>query len=105
MIRSSNIRSCLIERLKLSNRLPTHGHTLVSNLPGPPESLYIKGAEVEQMCPISTLLPGLHMNITLFSCSGILNIGIVATKDLPELDLLAQYIREEFHILQTNTAS
>ena len=95
----------VIERLKLTNRLPTHGHTLVSNLPGPPESLYIKGAVVEQMCPISTLLPGLHMNITLFSCGGILNIGIVATKDLPELDLLAQYIREEFRILKTMIAN
>jgi len=57
------------------------------------------------MYPISTLLPGLHMNITLFSCGGILNIGIVATKDLPELDLLAQYIREEFRILQTSIAN
>ena len=90
----------VIERLKLSDRLPTYGHTLVSNLPGPRESLFIKGAKVEQMYPISTLLPGLHMNITLFSCGGILNIGIVATKDLPELDLLAQYIREEFRILK-----
>jgi diacylglycerol O-acyltransferase len=89
----------VIERLKLSDRLPTHGHTLVSNLPGPSEPLYMKGARVEQMYPISTLLPGLHMNITLFSCGGILNIGIVATRDLPELDLLAQYIKEEFHNL------
>jgi len=89
----------VIERLKLSDRLPTYGHTLVSNLPGPREPLYIQGAKVEQMYPISTLLPGLHMNITLFSCGGILNIGIVATKDLPELDLLAQYIREEFRNL------
>jgi diacylglycerol O-acyltransferase len=90
----------VIERLKLSDRLPTHGHILVSNLPGPRESLYLKGAKVEQMYPISTLLPGLHMNITLFSCGGILNIGIVATNDLPQLDLLAQYIKEEFHILK-----
>jgi diacylglycerol O-acyltransferase len=89
----------VIERLKLSDRLPTYGHTLVSNLPGPREPLFIKGAKVEQMYPISTLLPGLHMNITLFSCGGILNIGIVATKDLPELDLLAQYIKEEFRNL------
>jgi WS/DGAT/MGAT family acyltransferase len=95
----------VIERLKLSDKLPTYGHTLVSNLPGPREPLFIKGAKVEQMYPISTLLPGLHMNITLFSCSGILNIGIVATKDLPELDLLAQYIKEEFHNLEIMIAN
>jgi len=89
----------LVEKLHLSNRIPTNGHTLVSNLPGPKEPLYMMGAKVEQMYPVSTLVPGLRMNITLFSCGGILNFGIVATKDLPQLDLLAQYIREEFHSL------
>ena len=57
----------LIEKLKLSNRLPANGHTLVSNLPGPGEPRYMKGARVEQMYPISVLVPGLRMNITLFS--------------------------------------
>ena len=90
----------LIEKLKLSDRLPTHGHTLVSNLPGPRHSLYMKGAKVEQMYPLSTLLPGLHMNITLFSCGDILNFGIVATKDMENLDRLALYIKEEFSRLE-----
>ncbi len=90
----------LIEKLKLSDRLPTHGHTLVSNLPGPKDPLYIKGAKVEQMYPLSLLLPGLHMNITLFSCGGILNFGIVATKDLPQLNRLAECIEEEFRKLE-----
>lgn len=89
----------LIEKLRLSNRLPTNGHTLVSNLPGPGGSRYLKGARVEQMYPFSLLVPGLRMNITLFSCGGILNIGIVATKDLEDLDLLARFIREEFDLL------
>jgi len=90
----------LIERLKLSDRLPTHGHTLVSNLPGPKDPLYMQGAKVEQMFPLSLLLPGLHSNITLFSCGGILNFGIVATKDLENLDRLAVYIKEEFGRLE-----
>ncbi len=90
----------LIEKLKLSDRLPTHGHTLVSNLPGPKDPLYLKGAKVEQMFPLSLLLPGLHMNITLFSCGGILNFGIVATKDLPQLNRLAECVEEEFRKLE-----
>jgi hypothetical protein len=40
------------------------------------------------------------MNITLFSYGGILNIGIVATRDLKELDLLADFIWEEFKLLE-----
>ena len=90
----------LIEKLHLSNRLPANGHTLVSNLPGPREPRYLKGARVEQMYPISVLVPGLRMNITLFSCAGILNIGIVATKDLQNLDQLARFISEEFDSLE-----
>ena len=40
------------------------------------------------------------MNITLFSCGGILNFGIVATKDLRNLDSLAEYIKKEFSALE-----
>ena len=90
----------LIEKLHLSDRLPAHGHTLVSNLPGPRETLYLQGAKVEQMYPLSLLLPGLHTNITLFSVGETLNFGIVATRDLENLDLLAQYIKEEFENLE-----
>ena len=89
-----------IEKLKLSNRLPANGHVLVSNLPGPPEPRYLKGALLEQMYPVSVLVPGLRMNVTLFSCGGVLNFGIVATKDLPDLDTLAIYIKEEFELLK-----
>jgi WS/DGAT/MGAT family acyltransferase len=94
----------LIDKLHLSNRLPSNGHTLVSNLPGPEEPLYLKGARVEQMYPISILVPGLRMNITLFSCGGILNVGIVATRDLEDLHLLADYIGEEFQRLKEEAA-
>jgi hypothetical protein len=52
------------------------------------------------MYPISILVPGLRMNITLFSCGGILNCGIVATSDLENLDRLAELISEEFILLQ-----
>jgi WS/DGAT/MGAT family acyltransferase len=90
----------LVGKLHLADRLPTHGHTLVSNLPGPRGQRYLKGAAVEESYPISTLVPGLRMNITLFSCGGVLNIGIVATRDLKNLDRLAELIGEEFRGFQ-----
>jgi len=86
----------MIDKLHLSDRIPATGHTLVSNVPGPTQALYLKGAKLEENYPISILVPGLRMNITLFSCSGILNFGIVATRDLEQLDLLASCIEEEF---------
>jgi len=90
----------LIEKLKLSDRIPTNGHTLVSNVPGPAQPLFLKGARLEEMYPISILVPGLRMNITLFSYAGLLNIGIIATRDLEDLDILARLIREEFELLE-----
>jgi diacylglycerol O-acyltransferase len=85
-----------IDKLGLSDRIPATGHTLVSNVPGPVQTLYLWGARLEQNYPISILVPGLRMNITMFSCSGILNFGIVATRDVERLDLLADYIEDEF---------
>ena len=40
------------------------------------------------------------MNITLFSCGDVLNIGIVATRDLQNLDRLAELVGEEFRGFQ-----
>jgi len=90
----------LIDKFGLSDRIPASGHTLVSNVPGPTQTLYLKGARLEQNFPISVLVPGLRMNITLFSYDGRLNFGIVATRDLEQLDLLAEYIEDEFGRLQ-----
>lgn len=90
-----------IEKLNMSETLPTNGHTLVSNLPGSFDKLYLRGAELQEMYPISTLTPGLHMNITLFSYAGKLHFGIVATRDMEDLDMLAQYMEEEFQNLET----
>lgn len=89
----------LIDKLRLNDRIPATGHTLVSNVPGPPGTLYLKGAKLLQNYPLSVLVPGLRSNITLFSCGGLLNFGIVATRDLEQLHRLGRYIEEEFERL------
>jgi hypothetical protein len=57
------------------------------------------------MYPISILVPGLRMNVTLFSCSGVLNIGIVATRDLPRLQRLADLIGDSFRQLASEVGA
>jgi len=91
----------LIDKAGLSDVMPANGHTLVSNVPGSKTALYLKGAKLEQMYPISILVPGLRMNITLFSYAGKLQFGIVATRDMEELDTLARYMEEEFQNLES----
>ena len=92
------------EMLNLSDRMPPMGNTLVSNVPGPNKFLYIKGAKMEEMHPISTLPPSNLLNITLFSYVDTLNFGLIATEELPNLDRLGEYILEAFDELE-NTVS
>lgn len=88
------------EMLQLSDRMPPMGNTLVSNVPGPDKHLYIKGAKMEEMHPISTLPPSNLLNITLFSYAGDLYFGLIATDELPNLERLSNYIVEAFDELE-----
>ncbi len=92
----------IAELLQLSNTLPPMGNTLVSNVPGPKEYLYIKGAKMEEMHPISTLPPSNLLNITLFSYAGELFFGLIATDELPNLQRLGDYVQEAFTELESS---
>jgi WS/DGAT/MGAT family acyltransferase len=96
----SGLVAQLAEVLKLSDTLPPMGNTLVSNVPGPKEHLYIGGAKVEEMHPISTLPPSNLLNITLFSYAGELYFGLIATDELPDLQRLGTYVQQAFTELE-----
>ena len=86
----------LMQLLRLDRMLPSVSDTLVSNVPGPSKALYMKGAKLEQSLPISTLPPGNQLNITLYSYSGTLHFGLVATPEVEQLEQLAHYIEDAF---------
>lgn len=90
------------ELLKIGNLIPPLGNTLVSNVPGPKNTLYLGPAKMTEYYPISALPPSLLMNITLFSYAGQMNFGLVSTKgEELKLHKLAQYIRESFDELES----
>jgi hypothetical protein len=91
----------IAEMLNLSDLAPPTGNTLVSNVPGPKDYLYLQGARMDEMHPISTLPASNLLNITLFSYAGRLFFGLIATDRLPELDRLAKYVSEAFVELET----
>ncbi len=90
----------IAEMLHLSERTPPMGNTLVSNVSGPKEYLYLKGARMEELHPISTLPPSNLLNITLFSYAGQLFFGLIATDELPDLDKLSDYVGAAFTELE-----
>jgi WS/DGAT/MGAT family acyltransferase len=90
----------VIDMLHLTDYLPTNGHALVSNVPGPTQPLWLNESLVERMYPVSTLSPGLRLNITMFSYAGMLHFGLVSTRDLDDLQSLANAIVDEFERLE-----
>jgi hypothetical protein len=54
---------------------------VISNVPGPPVPLYLAGARVETMYPVSVITDGLGMNITVFSYQDELNFGIIVDRE------------------------
>uniref|UniRef100_UPI002DD6B38F WS/DGAT domain-containing protein n=1 Tax=Pseudorhodoferax sp. TaxID=1993553 RepID=UPI002DD6B38F len=76
------------------------GNCTVSNVPGPAQRLYLKGAPLMEMHPVSTLPPTHLLNITLFSYAGELYFGLIATDRLPNLARLAELVVEEFAVLE-----
>lgn len=68
----------------------------ISNVPGPQIPLYLAGAKVEGVYPVSavTSVTG-GLNITLFSYNGALNFGLIACREMvPDLWKLMDYFKE-----------
>lgn len=67
----------------------------ISNVPGSPTPLYIGGARLEALYPISGILDGAALNITVMSYCGGLDFGVVVDRDIvddawPLTDALAR---------------
>jgi WS/DGAT/MGAT family acyltransferase len=79
-------------------------NVLISNVRGPSEPLYLAGARLEALCPVSTLISGMGLNITFMSYAGQVVIGFTANASaLPHASRLAQYTRQAFATLERQT--
>jgi WS/DGAT/MGAT family acyltransferase len=86
----------LATRLRLGERLNPAANVTVSNVPGPRNSLYMAGAELLHYYPVSTILDGQGLNITVQSYRDSLDWGLVSCRELiPDLwDLLGDIVDE-----------
>ena len=85
------------ETLKLDKVLRPVNNMVISNVPGPPKTLYFRGAESLRAYPISTLPPMTALNVTANSYAGIMHVGLVAGRTaIPDLDLLTRHMDEVF---------
>ena len=64
------------------DRLNPPFNVIISNVPGPRESLYCGGAEMQTYYPVSAIADGQGLNITVTSYRDHLDFGIIACREL-----------------------
>jgi len=92
----------LIQQLGVSARIAPPANVVISNVPGPRQALYLNGAKLVAQYPLSMLIDGLALNITITSHADNLDFGVLACREtLPDVDILANYLGDAFVELQT----
>lgn len=90
----------------LAGRTTPTFNLLVSNVPGPPHKLYLRGAELEGLYPLSVLSHGQALNISTGSMSGKMHIGFLGCRDtLPSLQRLALHTADALEELEKALAA
>lgn len=87
----------IITNPRVANTGRTVANVTISNVPGPRDLLSLGPAPVRHYIPVSTIVDGQGLNITVQSYRDTLDIGLVACRELtPDLDHLADLHLHEF---------
>jgi WS/DGAT/MGAT family acyltransferase len=65
----------------LSKRLPMMANLVISNVPGPSVPLYMAGAKMLTFHPMSIVVHGVALNITIQTYAGSVDFGLIADKE------------------------
>jgi diacylglycerol O-acyltransferase len=77
-------------------------NVIVSNVPGPKNQMYYNGARLDGMYPVSIVLDGQAINITLCSRDNYLDFGIIGCrKSVPHLQRLLTHLETSLAELET----
>lgn len=69
----------------LADKHPPPINVIVSNVPGPTESLHVAGASLQEIYSVGPILEGIGLNVTVWSYRDRLFVGVLACRDtLPE---------------------
>ncbi len=78
---------------------------VISNVPGPQIPLYLAGARLKAIYPVSVITDGLGLNITVMSYDGRLDFGLVADREqMPDLWKLVDWLRDALTELESEAA-
>jgi diacylglycerol O-acyltransferase len=81
-------------------------NVVVSNVPGPKKTLYFNGARMDGTYPVSIVLDGQALNITLTSYGDDMEVGLIACRrTLPHMQKLLQYLEDGLAELEALAAA
>jgi diacylglycerol O-acyltransferase / wax synthase len=87
----------MTSRLRLADRLKPPFNVVISNVPGPRHKLYLGPAEMLHYYPVSAIVDGQGLNITVQSYLDQMDFGLVACRELvPDVEDLADMLVDEF---------
>jgi diacylglycerol O-acyltransferase / wax synthase len=87
--------SRLMTRTGVMNRISPPFNLVISNVPGPAVALYTSGAKLEHFYPVSTIVDGQGMNITVQSYMSTLDFGVITCRELvPDAWVITDYIAD-----------
>ena len=91
--------------LRIADRMNPPFNLVISNVPGPQMPLYSAGARLEHFYPVSTLVDGQGLNMTVQSYNGNLDFGFVADRELvPDLWVMTELLHDEMRELRALAA-
>ena len=85
----------LYGRSRLADKIPPIANIVISNVPGPRVPLYMAGARMTTYYPVSIVVHGVALNITVQSYDGYLDFGLIACRRaMPDVKELARMMKE-----------
>ena len=87
-------------RLRLADRMNPPFNLVISNVPGPRHPLFLGTARMLHYYPVSTIVDGQGLNITVQSYCDVMDFGLVSCRELvPDLEHLADLVVDEIAVL------
>ncbi len=88
--------------LRLDGKMRPPFNLVISNVPGPRSSMYWNGARLDGLYPLSIVLDGQALNITVTSYADEIAFGLVGCRrSVPHLQRLLTYLGDELAALET----
>jgi diacylglycerol O-acyltransferase len=83
----------VMNQLNISSFMPPAANVTISNVPGPRKPLYFGQAKLKATYPLSVLIDGQSLNITVVSYCDSIGFGLMACREtIPDVNIIADYI-------------